>query len=168
MHVHLTLHPDWKPIDQMALGLIYGAILVQSLLMALEESHGAPFRPAIALFGSVFAITLAKAFSELLAHAIQTHERILTRQAWATAWRHSYATLGVANLPTAIILAAGLGWIDFDVAVAVAQAFCVTILVILGARVGWAIKPRSWLPAAGAVFVGGIGSALAALKYAIH
>ncbi len=94
--------------------------------------------------------------------------QVLTRQAWATAWRHSYTTLGVANLPTAIVLAAGLGWIDFDVAVALAQVFCVTILVILGARVGWAIRPRSWLPAGGAVFVGGIGSALAALKYAIH
>lgn len=168
MDMHPILHPDWKPIDQAAVGLIYGAILVLSMLMALEQTQAAPFRPAIVLFGSVLAVTLAKAFSELLAHAIQTHERILTRRAWAVAWRHSHATLAVANLPTLVNLASGLGWIDFAVAVAVSQLFCVAILVGLGARVGWAINPKSWLPVGGAAFVGGIGSALAALKYAIH
>lgn len=168
MHMHLTLHPDWKPIDEAALGLIYGAILVLSLLMALEATADAPFRPAIVLFGSVLAITLAKAFAELLAHALQTRERILTRKAWAAAWGRSSATLTVANLPTLVILVAGLGWIDFSSAVVVSQGFCVAILVVLGARVGWAINPRSWLPVGGAAFAGGTGSALAALKYIIH
>jgi hypothetical protein len=168
MHVQTLLHPDWKPIDQAALGLIYGAILVLSMLMALEPTQATPFRPAIVLFGSVLAVTLAKAFSELLAHALHTRERILTRRAWAVAWQNSYATLAVANLPTFVILAVGLGWIDFVSAVAISQAFCVAILVVLGARVGWAVSPGSWLPFWGAVFVGGIGSALAALKYAIH
>lgn len=168
MHLNLNLHPDWKPIDQMALGLIYGGILVLSLLMALEESAGAPFRPAIVLFGSVFAITLAKAFSELLAHAIQTHERILTRQALALAWHRPYATLATANLPTLIMLAVGLGWVDLTTAIVVSQIFCVAILITMGARAGWAIRPRSWLPLGGAIFAGGIGSALAVLKYAIH
>lgn len=169
MHpMHPMQHPNWKPIDQAAVGLIYGAILVLSLLMALEEAAGAPLRPAIVLFGSVVAVTLAKAFSELLAHAIQSHERILTPRAWVVAWRGSHSTLIVANLPTLVIVAAGLGWIDFSSAVAVSQAFCVSILVILGARVGWAINPTSWLPFGGAAFAGGIGSALAAMKHAIH
>lgn len=161
-------HPNWKPIDQAALGLIYGAILVLSMLMALQEAHTKPHRPAVVLFGSVLAVTLAKAFSEVLAHAVQTHERILTRKAWSAAWQHSYPTLAVANLPTLLILAAGLGWMDFALAVALSQVFCVAILVVLGARVGWAINPNSWLPVGGAAFVGGIGSALAALKYALH
>ncbi len=168
MHMHLSLHPDWKPIDEAALGLIYGAILVLSLLMALEETADAPFRPAIILFGSVLAVTLAKAFSELLAHALQTCERILTPKAWAAAWAGSRATLAVANLPTLVILVAGVGLIDLSSAVAVSQLYCVAILVVLGARVGWAINPKSWLPVGGAAFAGGTGSALAALKYAIH
>lgn len=168
MHMHITLHPDWKPIDEAAIGLIYGAIMVQSLLMALEETADAPFRPAIVLFGSVLAVTLAKAFSELLAHALQTRERILTPKAWVAAWRSAKPTLAVANLPTLAILLAGVGWIDFSSAVAVSQVYCVAILVVLGARVGWAINPKSWLPVGGAAFAGGTGSALAALKYMVH
>lgn len=168
MPVHPTLHPDWKPIDLAAPGLIYGAILVLSMLMALEETQGTPFRPAIILFGSVLAVTLAKAFSELLAHGIHTHERILTRRAWRAAWEKSHLPLTVAYLPTVLVLASGLGWMDFPVAAAVSQALCVVLLAVLGARVGWSINPRSWLPLGGAAFAGGIGSALAALKYAIH
>lgn len=168
MHLQLTLHPDWKPIDEAAVGLMYGAILVLSLLMALEESSETPFRPAIVLFGSMLAVTFARAFSELVAHGIHTRERILRLRSWSVTWRRCRPVLSVAYLPMPLILAAGLGWIDFAVAVAVSQAFCVGILAVLGARVGWAINPGSWLPLGGAAFVGGIGSGLAALKYAVH
>lgn len=166
MHSHLRT--AWKPLDSAAAGVAYGAILVLSMLMALEETRAAPFRPAIILFGSVLAVSLAKAFSELLGHSIHTHERILTRRALGAAWQSSRPTLAMANLPTAVVLAAGLGWMDFALAVAVAQAFCIIVLAVLGARMGWSIRPRSCLPLAGAVSAGGIGSALAVLKYAVH
>jgi hypothetical protein len=168
MKLHSVLKGNWNALDEAALGVIYGSILVLSILMALEEVPVAPFRPALVLFGSILAVTLAKAFSELLAHAVQTHEKILTQASWVAAWRQSRATLAVVNLPTLAILAAGLGWIDFHSAVSVSQAFCVTMLAILGARVGWSIHPNSWLPIAGAFFVGGIGTGLAVLKYVIH
>jgi hypothetical protein len=168
MYVRSVLHSDWKPVDQSAFGLIYGAILVLSMLMALQEAQAAPFRPAIILFGSVLAITLARAFSELLANGLQTGERILKRESWSKAWQRSRPILAVANLPTLIILAAGIGWIDFEDAVMLSQSFCVAILAVLGARVGWAVSPRTWLPVGGAAFAGGIGSALAAMKYAIQ
>lgn len=160
--------PGWKRIDQAALGLIYGAILVLSMLMALQEAHTKPHRPAIVLFGSVLAVTLAKAFSEVLAHAVQTRERILRRRPWATAWQHAQATLAVAIVPTILLVGAARGWMAFALAVAVSQGYCVAVLVVVGARVGWAIHPNSWLPVGGAAFAGGIGSALAALKYALH
>jgi hypothetical protein len=166
--VQPTMHPDWTPMDLAAPGLIYGAILVLSMLMALEETQGTPYRPAIVLFGSVLAVTLAKAFSELLAHGIHTHERILTRKAWRSAWERSHLPLTVAYLPTLLVLTAGIGWMRFAVAMAVSQVLCVVILAVLGARMGWSIKPRSWLPLGGAAFAGGIGSGLAALNYAIH
>lgn len=168
MHAHPPLRPSWKPIDSAAVGIIYGAIMVLSILMALEETPKTPFRPAVVLFGSIFAVTLAKAFSELLAHAIHTGERILTGKALMDAWQRSHPTLTVANLPALLVLIAGLGYLDFDHAVLSAQAYCIAILIILGARVGWVINHNSWLWLGGAVFVGGIGSALALLKYAIH
>lgn len=168
MPVNPSLRPDWKPIDESAVGIIYGSILVLSLLMALDETARATSRPAVFLFGSVLAVTLARAFAELLAGAIRTGERILTRRAWMAAWRQSHPTLTVANLPTLVMFTAGVGWLDFSVAVAVSQAFCIALLVVLGARVGWSIRPGTWLPLGGAAFAGAVGSALAALKYAIH
>lgn len=169
MKTHLLkLHPDWELIDQAAVGLIYGSVLVLSLLLALEEKAAAPFRPALVLFGSVLAVTLARAFAELLAGALQTRQRILTRAALTAAWHRSHPTLSVANVPTLAILAAGLDLVDFSLAVAVSQLYCVAVLGVLGARVGLAISPNSWLPLGGAAFAGGIGSALAVLKYAIH
>ena len=158
----------WQPLERAAFGLIYGAIMVLSLLMALGEAPEAPFEPALVLFGSVLAVTLAKAFSELLSHGIETGERILTAKAFGTAWAHSHPTLTVANVPTALFVAAGLGWLATDTATTLSQAFCIAILVVLGARVGWVIGHNLWLPLGGAVFAGSIGIALAFLKHAIH
>ena len=158
----------WQPIEKAAFGLIYGTIVVLSLLMALENQPKSPFEPAAILFGSVLAVTLAKAFAELLSHAIETGERILTPLAWRAAWRHSHPILSVANLPTALFIAAGLGWLTVDTAALVSQGVCVVILLVLGARVGWVINHGLWLSIGGALFAGGIGLALAAMKYAIH
>jgi len=161
-------HIGWQPIEKAAFGVIYGTIVVLSLLMALDDQPTALFEPAAILFGSVLAVTLAKAFAELLSHAIETGERMLTRSAWHAAWRHSHPTLSVANLPTALFIAAGLGWLTMETATLLSQLICVVILLVLGARVGWVINHGLWLPIGGALFAGGIGVALAAMKYAIH
>lgn len=163
-HPHLA----WGPVHRASFGLIYGAILVLSLLMAMDEVRDGPFEAALVLFGSVLAVTLAKIFAEVLSHAMETGERILTRKAFGTAWSHSHSTLLVANVPTAIFIIAGLGWLDLGMATALAQLFCILVLVVLGARVGWVIKHSWWLPIAGALFAGSVGFGLAALKYAIH
>lgn len=168
MHTTHRAHFGWRPVEKAAFGLIYGAIMVLSLLMALGDTPVTPFEPALVLFGSVLAVTLAKAFSELLSHGMETGERILTSTALRTAWRHSHPTLTVANLPTVLFIAAGLGWLSMDAATTLSQVFCVLILIVLGARVGWVIDHSWWLPIGGALFAGGVGSGLAILKYAIH
>ena len=168
MHSLHGPHIPWKPLEKIAFGLLYGAIMVLSLLMAMDETREAPFEPAFILFGSVLAVTLAKAFSELLSHAMETGERILTTKAFHTAWQHSHPTLTVANVPTALFLAAGFGWLTLETATTLSQVFCIAILVVLGARVGWVIGHSWWLSIGGALFAGSIGVALALLKYAIH
>ena len=65
-------HLGWGPVHRASFGLIYGAILVLSLLMAMHEVRGGPFEAALVLFGSVLAVTLAKIFAEVLAHAMET------------------------------------------------------------------------------------------------
>ena len=71
-------------------------------------------------------------------------------------------------MPTAIFVMAGFGWLDAATATAIAQVFCVFVLVVLGARVGWVINHSWWLPIGGALFAGSVGVGLAAMKYAIH
>lgn len=161
-------HLAWGPVHRASFGLIYGSILVLSLLMAMDEVRDGPFEAALVLFGSVLAVTLAKIFAELLSHAMETGERLLTRKAFQTAWAHSHPTLTVANVPTALFVAAGLGWLTIAAATTLSQAFCVVILVVLGARVGWVINHSWWLPIGGALFAGSVGVGLAAMKYAIH
>jgi hypothetical protein len=155
-------------VQRASFGLIYGSILVLSVLMAMDEVRDGPFEAALVLFGSVFAVTLAKIFAEVLSHSMETGERVLTAKAFGTAWGHSHSTLTVANVPTAIFLMSGLGWLSVETATALAQGFCIVLLVVLGARVGWVINHSWWLPIGGALFAGSVGFGLAALKYAIH
>ena len=164
------LHPHiaWGPVHRASFGLIYGSILVLSLLMAMDEVQDGLFEAALVLFGSVLAVTLAKIFAEILSHGMETGERILTPKAFGAAWSHSHSTLLVANVPTAIFVLAGLGLFSGGTATTAAQAFCVFVLVVLGARVGWVINHSWWLPVGGALFAGSVGVGLAAMKYAIH
>ncbi|WP_155847381.1 hypothetical protein [Asticcacaulis sp. AC402] len=136
--------------------------------MAIGDRAQITLRPAVVLFGTMLAVTLARAFSEVLANAIRTGDRILTFSAMKMAWAQSLPSLIVATPPTLLILVFGLGLYKYSYAVFSAQVYCIAILIIIGARAGWAIRPRSWMPLAGATFVGSIGAALALLKYTIH
>lgn len=154
-------------LDKAAFGIIYGAIMVLSILLAQGSHPTPPLETAVVLFGSVLAITLAKAFAELLSHALDTRQR-MTRGSWRNAWHHSAPTLAVANVPTALYLAAWQNWMAADAALLLSQVLCVTLLAVLGGRAGWVLDGR-WFPAIlGAVFAGGTGLLLSIVKHVIH
>ena len=157
----------WQRLDHAAFGIIYGTIMVLSILLAQGSHPAPPLETAVVLFGSVLAITLAKTFAEFLGHALEAKER-MTRDSWRAAWRHSTPTLSVANLPTALFLAAWLGWIEPDTALLASQVLCVTLLAMLGARAGWILDQRVIPAILWALFVGGIGAILSVFKYVIH
>lgn len=157
----------WRRLDNAAFGIIYGAIMVLSILMAAGQHPEAPGKTAVVLFGSVLAITLAKAFAELMAQALSSGERV-TRHAWRAAWNHSKPTLAVANLPTAFFLAASADWLSAEFAVVLSQWVCVGLMVVLGARVGWVIDGRVMPAVLGGMLAGGVGVALALMKVTIH
>lgn len=157
----------WERFDKASFGLIYGAIMVLSILLAAGAHPEAPYKMAAILFGSVFAITLAKTFADLMSHALDSGERI-TLAAWGASWHHSYPTLAVANLPTLFFIAAGMGWMTTETALFLAQGLCVALLATLGARVGWVIDAGVLPAVLGALLSGGFGLALAILKVLIH
>lgn len=157
----------WRRIDKAAFGIIYGAVMVLSILLAQGSHPAPPLETAIVLFGSVLAITLAKAFAEFLGHSLEARER-MTRQSWRAAWQHSTPTLAVANVPALLFLAAWQGWISTDTALLLSQFLCVALLAALGARAGWVLDRRAGPAILGALFVGGVGALLALVKYIIH
>jgi hypothetical protein len=154
-------------LDKAAFGIIYGAIMVLSILLAQGSHPAPPLETAVVLFGSVLAITLAKAFAEFLGHALETREH-MTRRSWHAAWLHSTPTLAVANVPTALFLMAWMGWIGPNTALVGSQVFCVVLLAMLGARTGWVLDRRALSAILGALFVGGIGVLLSIVKHVIH
>ena len=158
----------WRPLEAAALGLINGAIMVLSLLLATGSQPTAPLSAAIVLFGSVTAMTLARVLAELVAHSIAAGAPMLTRASAVTAWRLCYPMLGVVTVPVMLLCAAGWGWLPATHAIILSQGLCVAILVVLGARVGWVISRDFWHPLLGATGAGSIGVALAALHYAVH
>lgn len=81
----------WQRFDKAAFGIIYGAVMVLSILLAQGNHPSPPVETAAVLLGSVLAITLAKAFAEFLGHALETKQP-MTRQSWRSAWMHSTPT----------------------------------------------------------------------------
>lgn len=157
----------WQRFDKSAFGLVYGAITVLSILLAAGGHAADAGGTAIVLFGSVLAITLAKAFAELLSHALEAGHR-QPHGAWRVAWRHSSPTLAVANFPTLLFLAATVGWITLEWAALLSQFVCIALLMLVGARVGWVLDRKPVSAVLGCLFSGGIGLGLAVMKFAIH
>ncbi|SDZ45106.1 hypothetical protein SAMN05444004_1159 [Jannaschia faecimaris] len=157
----------WQSLDKAAFGIIYGSIMVLSILLAQGGHPAPPLETAVVLFGSVLAITLAKAFAEFLGHALEARKR-MTRYSWRAAWHHSTPTLAVANVPTALFLVAWMGWFAPQTALIVSQVLCVALLALLGARAGWVLDHRAIPAILGALFVGGVGLLLSIVKYVIH
>lgn len=157
----------WQRLDNSAFSIIYGAVMVLSIMLTQSNNPAPPLETAVVLFGSVLAITLAKAFAEFLGHALGTRQR-MTRHRWRAAWHHSAPTPAVANMPTALFLAAWLGWIGSHTALVASQVLCVALLAVLGARASWILDRRVFPALLGALFVGGIGALLSLLKYIIH
>jgi hypothetical protein len=157
----------WRGVDGAAFGLIYGAITALGLLMAMGAHVENAFAMAAALFGSVLAITLAKAFAEVVAKNLESGGDG-PRASFRSAWRHARPTLVAANLPSLLLLAAGFGALSPALAIALSQGFGILLLLVVGGRVGWVVGRRARSAALGALFTGGIGVALAGLKYILH
>ena len=92
-------------IDEAAFGVVYGSITVMALLMAMTPPLEEPGRKALILFGSVFAVALAKAYAERsitasTRRALRQRKRLMKRRwchcskpliGWKTAFRRPNA-----------------------------------------------------------------------------
>lgn len=157
----------WARVDASAFGMIYGSVTALGLLMAMEAHPDSPLMAAIVLFGTVLAISMAKAFADIMSTAIDAGQRI-SRKQLAESWHHSRDTLVAANLPTHFFLASVFELWPVTTAVSLSQIYCIVLLMLVGARVGWRADGRVLSGVLGAVVAGAVGVALAVMKFVIH
>ncbi len=95
-------------IDEAAFGVVYGSITVMALLMGVQPPIDDPGHKAILLFGSVFAVAVAKAYAEICERILQSGHAATWSDVRAV-WHHSRTVLLAANGPTLAFLLAALG-----------------------------------------------------------
>jgi len=147
--------------------MVYGAVMVLSILMAVGYVVESPLETGIVLFGSVFAIVCAETFAETLSTPLES-DTAPTLPDLRAAWHHSRDTLIAANIPTCLFIAAWFGLITPAFALVGSQFFATSLLALVGARVGWRSTGSILWSSVSAVCAGSVGVLLAALKYVIH
>jgi len=156
-----------RRIDDAAFGVVYGSITVMALLMAMRPPVEDPGRQALILFGSVFAVAVAKAYAEIC-------ERMLASGKAATwtdvreVWQHSQTVLLAANGPTIAFVLAAFGLIGSDAALGFAQALAIFLLGWFGGRIGWRVGGTALGAALGGGLTGGMGLLVSILKFVMH
>ena len=154
-------------IERNAFGVIYGSITVLALLLSVHQSDDAPLKTALILFGSVLAITLAKAFAQVSSDAVHKRQRLNWEEVRGV-WSHSAPTLLAANIPTLLIAGSATGLYAFDTSIWLAELSAIILLAVYGYSIGWVIYGRRIPGLLHAAFTSGIGIALALLKFVIH
>lgn len=154
-------------IERNAFGVIYGSITVLALLMSMSHAGEEPIKTALMLFGSVLAVTLAKAFAQVSSDAVNKRQR-LSRAEIHHAWSHSAPTLVAANIPTLLIAGSASGIYTFATSVWLAEITAIGLLAVYGYSIGWVIYGRRIPGLLHAAFTSSIGLALALLKFVIH
>jgi hypothetical protein len=156
-----------RQIDEAAFGVVYGSITVMALLMAMHAPVEDPGQKALLLFGSVFAVAIAKAYAELCERMLQTGRAATWVDARAV-WQHSRTVLLAANGPALAFALAALGVFSADTALVAAQIVAVGLLGYFGGRIGWRVRGTIFGMTVGAALTGGLGLLITLLKFVLH
>lgn len=154
-------------IDAAAFGVVYGTITVIALLMSVHPPIDDPLGLCLALFGTVFAVALAKAFAELCETALVSGDAA-TRATITEVWGHARTVLLAANGPALAFALAAFCLLPGALAYEIARAASIAVLAFYGARIGWRLR-GTWLSAClSGLLVTGIGLLVSGLKYLVH
>lgn len=152
-------HAHTQPwIAPFAAKAIYGLLTVLALLVAMEEHPPTPLRASVTLFGAIFGIALAEAYSEWIAEML-AHRRPLSREELRGIWRVVAPVMLGAQPPTVVLLISALGFLPVETAIDVGQWTDLALLYLFGVRVG-RVAQQTWPLAIGS---GAIATATGAL-----
>lgn len=154
-------------IDEAAFGVVYGSVTVMALLVAIRPPVEDPGRHALILFGSVFAVALAKAYAEICERMLDSGKAATWADARAV-WQHSRTVLLAANGPTLAFALAAMGLIAADAALVLAQILAIALLGWFGGRIGWRVGGTLRGAIIGALVTGGLGALVTGVKLMMH
>lgn len=155
------------PLKEAAFGVVYGSITVLALLMATHRPIEEPWRHALMLFLSVFAVAVAKAYAEICERALRSGSATTLEDVRAV-WRHSQTVLISANGPSIAFALAAAGVFSGDTAYTIAQVLALGLLAFFGAKIGWRVQGGVLGALLGVSVTSGIAVLVSLLKLVTH
>lgn len=147
---------------------IYGSITVLAVLLIMTEHPPGAIAAVVTLFGTVLVVTLAEAYSEIVAELIVTEKR-LTREEALRIWHHSRPILLGANVPTVVVIALGVtGLTSMEVALTIATYSVYAVLFLTGLAVGRHLNGTPLNILLSGLFTLSIGLLIGVLKVLMH
>lgn len=162
------LHPGGPHSEgHYAARCVYGAILVLALLLALQQHPPGPFHAALLVAGTILAVLAAETYADLLGVEVDMG-RPPTRDQRREKLRELAVVTGAAEGPVLVLVLAGLGLMDKQLAFQVAVWITIGLLFLAGFLARWLSGRSFWASLQSSCAVGGLGIALAIFKQLAH
>jgi hypothetical protein len=167
------LLPGWLPRSlhrgngRYAARSVYGSVVVLAVLMTLQVNPPPAFRAALIVAGTVLSVLAAEAYSDRLGREIELQRR-LTREERRAVWGELGIITVSAELPVLVLVLAGFGAFDEDVAFDVAIWLTIVLMGIDGFLANRLAGFSTRSAVLGGLTVSGIGVALAVFKAIVH
>jgi hypothetical protein len=146
---------------------VYGAILVLALLLALQQHPPGPFHAALLVAGTILTVLAAETYADLL--GVETDlGRPPTREQRQEKLRELAVVTGAAEGPVLVLVLAGLGLMDEQLAFQIAVGITILLLFLAGFLARWLAGRSLWASLQSSGIVGGLGIALAIFKHFAH
>ncbi len=146
---------------------VYGAILVLALLLTLQQHPPGPFHAALLVAGTILAVLGAEAYADLLGMEIDAGRPSTRAQRRAKLHELGVVT-GAAEGPVLVLVLAGFGLLDEELAFQLAVWITIGLLFLAGFLARRLAGRSMWSSVRSGAVVGGLGVALAIFKLFVH
>ena len=146
---------------------IYGAISVLAVLLIMDDHPPTVGAAAINVFGTVLAVALAEAYSEVIGETI-AHKKQFTLETAKKAWLSTRPVFVSASLPIFIILLSLTGLYSIHASFTISKVYIYVYLFVFGLRVGRLFDAQRSRVLLSGLFTLSIGILISLIKGGFH
>ena len=146
---------------------VYGLVTVLAVLQVMELHPPSAWRGAISLFGTTLAVALVDVYAESIAEML-AHRHHLSSDDLRSIWRDATPVLVGAQAPTVLLVVAGIGLLDVEDAIDLAQLVAFVLLFGFGWRVGTLLHESRTRQLLSGLYLVAIGGIIVGIKAAFH